>query len=259
MHFDVKQKQRALYAAGDYSALAAVLEPAAIALVDAVGVGVEHAVLDVAAGDGNGALAAARLGARVKATDISPVQVQRGQERCARDGSDVEWLVADAEQLPFAADTFDRVISAFGVVFAPHPEVAVAELFRVCRPGGVVGLTVWPRDGYMGELTTTLREALADETLFPDPELGWGNEDFVRARLQAHASDVVLTRRILQWDPVVRAAAGRNDCAAAYFASQLPSEMLPRLVSARDQVEQRFKTGDGMIRAEYLIAVASNE
>ena len=122
-----------------------------------------------------------------------------------------------------------------------------------------MGLTVRPRDGYMGELATALREALADATVFPDPELGWGSDDFVRARLQTHASEVVLTRRILQWDPVVRAAAGRNDCAAAYFASHLPSEMLPRLASARDKVEQRFKTGDGMIRAEYVIAVASNE
>ena len=162
---DVKERQRELYEAGDYSALAAVFEPAAAALVEAVDVRSGHTVLDVAAGDGNGALAAARLGARVTATDISPVQVQRGQERCARDGGDVDWLVADAERLPFSANAFDRVISAFGVVFAPQPEVAVAELFRVCRPGGIVGLTVWPRDGYMGELTAALREALADDPI----------------------------------------------------------------------------------------------
>ena len=96
-------------------------------------------------------------------------------------------------------------------------------------------------------------------TLFPEPELGWGNEELVRARLQAHASDIVITRETLQWDPAARAAAGRNDCAAAYFASHVPSEMLPRLVIARDHVERRFKTSDGLIRAEYLIAAASND
>lgn len=123
LHFDVKQKQRALYGKGDYSALAAVLEPAAIALVDAVGVRVEHAVLDVAAGDGNGSLAAARRGARVTATDLSSVQVRRGKDRSAREGRGVQWLVADAERLPFSAGTFDRVMSVFGVIFA-----------RVARP-----------------------------------------------------------------------------------------------------------------------------
>ncbi len=254
----MKQKQRELYGAGDYSALAAVLEPAAIALVEAVDVGVGRTVLDVAAGDGNGALAAARLGARVTATDLSSVQVQRGDERCARDGADVQWLVADAERLPFGAESFDRVISAFGVVFAPRPEVAVAELFRVCRSGGIVGVTVWPDDGYMGQLSAALREALSDESLFPDPDLGWGDEKLVRTRLESHSSDVAIARKTLRWDPAVRGAAGEDDCAAGYFASHVPSEMLPQLGIARDRVERRFKTSNGLIRADYLIATASN-
>jgi len=259
LRLDVKQKQRALYGKGDYSALAAVLEPAAIALVDAVDVAMTHAVLDVAAGDGNGALAALRRGARVTATDLSPVQVRRGENRSAREGRGVQWLVADAERLPFNADAFDRVMSVFGVIFAPRPEAAVAELFRVCKPRGTVGLTSWPDDGYMGQLTAALRETLVDESLFPDPELGWGNEKLIRARLQAHARKVVITRKTLRWDPAVRAAAGRNDCAATYFASHVPNEMLPQLGNARDRVEQQFKTSDGLLRADYLIATAANE
>lgn len=254
----MKQKQLDLYGAGEYSALAAVLEPAAIALVDAISVGVGHAVLDVAAGDGNGGLAAARRGARVTATDLSPVQVRRGKDRSAREGADVQWLVADAERLPFDAYAFDRVISVFGVIFAPRPEAAVAELFRVCDPSGIVGLTAWPDDGYMGQLAAALRETLDDESLFPDPELGWGDEEVVRARLQEHARKAVITRKTLRWDPAVRAAAGRNDCAAAYFASHLPDETLPQLGVVRDRVEQRFKTSDGLIQADYLIATATN-
>ncbi len=120
-------------------------------------------------------------------------------------------------------------MSVFGVIFAPRPEAAVAELFRVCEPSGIVGLTAWPDDGYMGQLTAALREALVDESLFPDSELGWGDEELMRARLQAHARKVVITRKTLRWDPAVRAAAGRNDCAATYFASHVPNDMLPQL------------------------------
>ncbi len=150
------------------------------------------------------------------------------------------------------------MISAFGVVFAPRPEVAVAELFRVCRAGGIVGITVWPDNGYMGQLSAALREALSDETLFPDPDLGWGDGKLARTRLQSHSSEVAIARKTLRWDPAVRAAAGKNDCAASYFASHVPSEMLPQLGIARDRVERRFKTSDGLIRADYLIATASN-
>ncbi len=99
------------------------------------------------------------------ATDLSSVQVRRGIDRSARDGGDVQWLIADAERLPFNAGVFDRVISVFGVIFAPRPEAAVAELFRVCEHSGIVGLTAWPDDGYMGQLAAALREALVDEPL----------------------------------------------------------------------------------------------
>ena len=138
---ELQTVQRQLYEAGDYSALSAVLEPAAAALVDDVGVCAGDDVLDVAAGDGNLAIAAARRGARVVAVDLSPVQVRRGRERSARERVDVQWCVGDAERLPLDHRRFDRVLSVFGVVAAPHPELAVAELFRVCRAGGVVALT----------------------------------------------------------------------------------------------------------------------
>ena len=246
-----------MYDAGEYSALAAVLEPAGATLVEAVDVRDGHAVLDVAAGNGNAALAARRRGAHVTATDLSPVQVQAGEARCARDSLDVRWLVADAERLPFDAGEFDRVISAFGVIFAPRPDVAVAELFRVCRPGGIVGVTAWPDDGYMGQLSATLRQVLTDESVFPDPELGWGDENVMRARLQRHANNVVIARETLEWDPAVRAAAGAADCAATYFRTHVPDEMMRKLGAARERVEQRFKSSDGLIRADYLVAKAS--
>lgn len=256
MHGDaVRVAQRELYEAGEYAALAAVLEPAASALVEAAGVGDGDAVLDVAAGDGNVALAAARRGARVVATDLSPVQVRRGEARCAREGVDVEWRTADAERLPFADGVFDRVLSAFGVVAAPDPDAAAAELFRVCRPNGIVGLTAWPQDSYMGELAVAIRDAVGD-AVYPDPETGWGDEEVVRARLHRHAETVTVTRRALAWDPAVRASAGTADFAAGYFASRLSAESIPNVVAVRDAVDARFRTENGLIRAEYVVAVA---
>ena len=213
------------------------------------------AVLDVAAGDGNVALAAARRGARVVATDLSPVQVRRGEARCAREGVDVEWRTADAERLPFADAVFDRVLSAFGVVAAPDPEAAAAELFRVCRPNGIVGLTAWPHGSYMGALAVAIRDAVGD-AVYPDPDLGWGDEEVVRARLHRHAETVTVTRRALEWDPAVRGSAGSADFAAAYFVARLSAQSIPKLVETRDAVDRRFRAEDGLIRAEYVVGLA---
>ena len=110
----------------------------------------------------------------------------------------------------------------------------------------------------MHELTAALRDAVAGEAVFPEPELGWGDEEIVRSRLRPHAADVRLTRRSLEWNPAIRAAAGPSDCAAAYFSSRLPAATRTRLVAARDAVERRFKTADGNIRAEYLVVSATN-
>ena len=247
---ELPNDQRELYEAGEYGALSAVLEPAAAALVDASGVALGDAVLDVGAGDGNVAVAAARRAARVVAVDLSPLQVRRGEERSAREGLSIQWHVADAESLPFPERRFDCVLSAFGVVAALHPDDAVRELFRVCRPGGIVGLTAWPRGSYMSELTAALRVVVGRETVFPEPELGWGDEEIVRARLRPHAADITITGRPLEWDPTVRAAAGPSDCAAAYFASRLSDAALTRLAHARDAVQQRFRTSDGHIHAD---------
>ena len=136
----LKERAREVWGLGDYHQVAQLTLPAARALVDACAISAGQEVLDVAAGDGNLALLAAEEGASVVASDISPGQVERGRARTAAEGVDVEWVEADVEELPFEDGRFDCCASVFGAMFAPRPEVAAAEMFRVVRPGGTVGL-----------------------------------------------------------------------------------------------------------------------
>lgn len=247
---ELKQEQVALYGAGEYYALSAVLAPAAQELVDAVGIERGTRVLDVGAGDGNAALAAAARGAAVVATDLSPLQVDRGRARTSAAGAVVDWVVADAEDLPFRKKSFDAVVSSFGAVFAPDPSAAAGELCRVCRAGGLVGLTAWPPDALMGRLAAAVRERVPE---FPDVEHGWGREATARQILQPYA-DVTRCKRLrLAWDPAARGAAGASDCAAAYTSARLPADEISEI---RQRVAAPFMQPDGTLRADYLLVVA---
>ena len=148
----IKERNRWMWGLGDYSALSEALRPAAEALADACAVSAGQEVLDVAAGDGNFAVACAREGASVVASDLSPGMVERGRARSEQDGFDIEWVEADVEDLPFEDGRFDCVGSVFGAMIAPRPRVVAEELFRVVRPGGTVGMTAWTPRGFSAEL-----------------------------------------------------------------------------------------------------------
>src|SRR5919199_5806028 len=150
-----------LWGSADYSGLAQRLEPAADALVDAAVPQPGEHVLDAAAGTGNVAIRAAARGAQVIAADIAPRMVQLGRERT---GPTVEWIEADVEDLPLSDDSVDVVLSAFGVIFAPRPEVALAQLRRVLKPGGRLAVTAWTADGYIAQ-----RAAIIKQFVPPDP------------------------------------------------------------------------------------------
>jgi SAM-dependent methyltransferase len=154
----LKERMKSFWALGNYPEVAKRFEGAADALVAACDIAPGDRVLDVAAGNGNVAVAAARLGARVTASDFAPSLVAAGRARTEALGLDVRWDEADAEALPYADGRFDAVTSAFGLMFAPRPEVAAAEAFRVVRPGGVVGLTAWTPDGFTGQVTALMGE-----------------------------------------------------------------------------------------------------
>src|ERR687891_329636 len=185
----IKQRQAYVWAQGNYTALSGRLQPAAEALADACAVSAGQEVLDVGAGDGNFALACAREGASVVACDISPGMVERGRARSEREGYDVEWVEGDAEALPFEDARFDCVGSVFAAFFAPRPEVAARELFRVVRPGNTVGLTAWTPEGFFGRLQVLVQGFAPLPDGLPLPQ-EWGDEETARARLDGLAGHV---------------------------------------------------------------------
>ncbi|WP_324276712.1 class I SAM-dependent methyltransferase [Blastococcus brunescens] len=154
----LKARHRAIWALGDYPAVATRLIPElGRVLVAAAEVRRGDRVLDVAAGTGNAAVPAARTGADVVASDLTPELFAAGREFAAREGVDVAWEEGDAEALPYADGAFDVVMSCVGVMFAPHHQQAADELVRVCRSGGRIGLISWTPEGFVGELFRTMK------------------------------------------------------------------------------------------------------
>jgi ubiquinone/menaquinone biosynthesis C-methylase UbiE len=258
----IKQRQAFVWAQGDYSALSGQLAPAAQALADACAVSAGQEVLDVGAGDGNFALACAREGASVVACDISPGMVERGRARSEREGYDIEWLEADAEDLPFEDGRFDCVGSVFGAFIAPRPEVAARELFRVVRPGGTVGLTAWVPDGFMAEMAGIGRRFAPPDPDQPSPER-WGDETTARERLEPLAARVEYARKRLVWQAESARAFGEKFIASAPTMAAarqgLPPDRFDELSALMVELMQRHnESGDGSLRieSEYAVIVA---
>src|SRR5215216_291551 len=148
----VKNRQQAAWSSGDYAVIGTTLAITGELLCEAVDLHAGQRVLDVAAGNGNATLAAARRWADVTSTDYVPALLDQGRARAAADHLPVAFQEADAEDLPFADNSFDVVLSIFGVMFTPDQEQTAQELLRVCRPGGKIGLANWTPDGFIGHL-----------------------------------------------------------------------------------------------------------
>jgi SAM-dependent methyltransferase len=178
----VKAKHRAMWASGDYpSMVESWLLPIGTRLADAAGVEAGEDVLDVAAGTGNASLHAAGSGARVVASDLTPELLDAGRRRADAAGLTLDWVEADAEHLPFADASFDVVMSAIGVMFAPNHQEAAHELVRVCRPGGKIALLSWTPDGMLGAFFRTMKPFMPPPPPGAQPAPLWGSEDHVRA------------------------------------------------------------------------------
>jgi SAM-dependent methyltransferase len=190
----VKANIRAAWMAGDFGVVARYSEAEAAAFVDRLSIAPGTRVLDVACGTGNSAIPAARKGAIVTGCDIAPNLLEQARARAAKEGLEIRFEEADAEALPYPAAAFDLVISMFGVMFAPRPDVAAAELVRVCRQGGRIALACWTPDGLMGQMNRAAASYFPPSPL-PPPTL-WGDEATVRERLGARVSEIRCTRRM---------------------------------------------------------------
>jgi ubiquinone/menaquinone biosynthesis C-methylase UbiE len=190
----LKNHQQTTWASGDYSIIGTTLQLVGEQLAEACELRYDEQVLDVAAGNGNASLAAARRGCRVTSTDYVSALLDRGAERANAERLWMQFKVADAEALPFADASFDAVLSTFGVMFSPDHRRAADELARVCRPGGRIGLTNWTPDSAIGQMFRILSRRIPPPLGMRPPSL-WGLESHLHSLFDAYAASMVITRR----------------------------------------------------------------
>jgi SAM-dependent methyltransferase len=188
-----------MWASGDYpSMVETFLLPLGPNLVEACGITSGMRVLDVAAGTGNASIPAAKAGAQVTASDLTPELFDAGRRRAEQEGAELEWVQADAEHLPFEDESFDVVISSIGAMFAPHHQQVADELVRVCRPGGTIGMLNWTPEGMIGSLFRTMGPfAPAPPPGASSPPL-WGSEDHMRELFGGRVAWRTLERDVLE-------------------------------------------------------------
>ncbi|WP_169981751.1 class I SAM-dependent methyltransferase [Microbispora sp. H10836] len=211
----LKARHRAMWALGDYPAVASEIIPdLGATLVQACDVGPGDRVLDIAAGTGNAAIPAALAGAEVVACDLTPELLEAGRRSSAGHGVELEWRQADAEALPFADGEFDIVLSCVGIMFAPHHQAAADEMLRVCRPGGTIGLLNWTPEGFIGQMFATMKPYAPPPPPGTQPPPLWGRPEHVRALFGDQITDVTADRRTVQIDRFTTPEAFRD-----YFKS----------------------------------------
>jgi len=196
---ELKGRHRAMWASGDYADMVETfLAPLGPRLVAAADVAPGMRVLDVAAGTGNASLPAAASGADVIASDLTPELLEAGRRRAEAAGLELEWVEADAEHLPFADASFDVVMSAIGVMFAPHHQQSADELVRVCRPGGKIALLSWTPEGMVGALFRAMKPFMPPPPPGAQPAPLWGSEDHLRGLFGDRVALETVKRGVLE-------------------------------------------------------------
>jgi SAM-dependent methyltransferase len=194
----LKARLKAIWMDGHYDYFSRFMESSAVEFLDRLGNLAGTSLLDVACGSGQLGIIAARRGAKVTGVDIAANSIEAARRRASDERLDASFDVGDAEQLPYPDASFDIVASIYGAMFAPRPELAAAELTRVCRPGGTIAMGNWTPEGFVGQMLKALARFMAPPGM-PAPVL-WGVEHIVRERFGARLSDLRLTRVNYRFD-----------------------------------------------------------
>jgi SAM-dependent methyltransferase len=188
-----------MWASGDYASMVETfLLPLGPELVEACGITAGMRVLDVAAGTGNASIPAAKTGAEVTASDLTPELFDAGRRRAEAEGVELEWVEADAENLPFEDQSYDVVMSSIGAMFAPHHQEVADELVRVCRPGGTIGMLNWTPEGMIGALFRTMGPFAPPPPPGAQPAPLWGSEEHMKELFGDRVDFGTLDRRPLE-------------------------------------------------------------
>jgi ubiquinone/menaquinone biosynthesis C-methylase UbiE len=262
----LKAKHAAMWALGDYHAVAReVIAPLGPILVQAACIGPGQRVHDVAAGTGNVALPAARTGATVVASDLTPELLAEGKADAEAAGLDITWQTADAEAQPFGDGEFDAVVSCVGVMFAPHHQLVADEILRVTRPGGTIGLLSWTPEGFIGQLFATMKPYAPPPPPGASPPPLWGHVDHVRGLFGDRVEGLTAVQQDLVVDVFPTPEEFRDFFKRTYGPTIAVYRAIaddPAKVAAldRDLVElaQRFDRGYGhtVLDWEYLLVTA---
>ena len=264
-HEMLKERAKFVWSLGDYRKVAELFMPAAGRVVGAGGVGPGMEVADVGAGTGNLAVIAAEAGAKVSASDLTPEMIEIGKARTEEAGLEIEWIEADAEDLPYEDHTFDVTLSMFAAMFAPRPDVVSGELFRVTKPGGKVVMANWAEDGVSAELLKLLARFQPPPPPDLEPTSLWGNKEVVRRRFGPYAAEIDIKRDFVRWDfESVDAAVDffENNVGPMAAAKKMldPETYAEMIQVARDHYERiTDKPGRVGYNGDFLLIVATKK
>lgn len=260
----LKSRLRETWMAGDFGQIARYTARAAEQFVERLKMRAGMRVIDLACGTGNTAIVEARAGARVIGVDIAPNLLEQARTRAVQEGLEIDFREGDAEHLEFADGSFDAVVTMFGAMFAPRPQLVAAEMLRVCRPGGMIAMANWTPQGFVGQMFKVTAKHAPPPAGVPPPVL-WGDESAVRERLEAGVSELKFERVLCNFDYAFSPASvvelfrqyfGPTQMAFARLDTGGQAALSADLVELWTAWNQR-KDGGTMIRGEYLEVVAT--
>ncbi len=255
------ERQRAMWAAGDYATLSEHIRDVGERVVARARVDADMRVLDVACGAGNAAIPAARTGADVTGLDLVPELLDAGRRKAAAAGVEITWVEGNVEELPFEDGAFDRVFSTFGHMFAPRHQRTADEMARVCREGGVIAICCWTPEGASGEVMRTAGSYMPPPPDYASPPMLWGTEDHVREMFGSVATDFDFECHSTTIE--AESVEGFLDVFAENFGPLVAAKQMlgPRFDELRTEIldiwERRNAAGNGgfVLPQEYLLSV----